>query len=148
MLVCAEFTGKNATRTQRPSPLGERYGGLDEGLSRFRGEKWAPVAGAAFFGSVAGSWVGGTVGPVAIGPSRLRRPVATSSLLGGAWGGVAAAGAGAVVGWLVWREDPRSALVLQLPLCVGAAVGVLTGLCAGRAVSPAEPGAAPDRGGR
>ena len=118
------------------------YGGLDEGLSRFKDEWWSPIAMAAYFGSVAGSWAGGAVGPAAVGPTRRRHPILTSSLLGGAAGGTLAAAVGAAVGWLVWRDEPRSSHVFELPMYVGAVLGVLAGLCAGRSISRAGSSAA------
>ena len=45
------------------------YGGLDEGLTYFKNEWWSPIAMAAYFGSVAASWVGGIVGPIFVGPT-------------------------------------------------------------------------------
>ena len=123
------------------------YGSLDEGLLRFKGEAWAPVAAAAYFGSVAGCWAGGTVGPAAVGPTRRRFPGVGSSLIGGALGGVLAAVVGAAAGWVVWRDAPQAVLVLQLPMCLGVPLGVAAGWVGGRLVSRAEPGRAPDTAG-
>jgi hypothetical protein len=117
---------------------------LDEGLSRFKGESWAPVAMAAYFGSVVGSWAGGTVGPAAVGPTRRRYPVVGSSLIGGAVGGVLAAAVGAAAGWAVWRDSPQAALVLQLPMYLGVFLGVVAGWVGGQVVSRAEPVAGAD----
>jgi hypothetical protein len=122
--------------------LAAGYGGLDRGLSLFKDEWWAPIAFAAYFGSVAGSWAGGAVAPVALGPSRLRLPVVASSLAGGAAGGLLAAAPGALAGWLVWRESPQSMLVVQLPLILGVPLGLLAGWVAGRTATEAQPVAA------
>jgi len=112
------------------------YGGLDEGLTYFKNEWWSPIAMAAYFGSVAASWVGGIVGPIFVGPTRRRNVVLTSSLLSGAGGALLAAPLAAAVGWQVWQAEPRSPLFLELTICIGAVAGVFTGLLAGRHVSP------------
>lgn len=113
------------------------YGGLDEGLSRLKDESWAPVAMAAYFGAVTGCWVGGTVGPVTIGPCRRHRPVLYSSLLGGVMGGALATAAGAAVGW-VWQDEARSDLGVEPAMYVGVGVGIIAGRRAGRVISSAE----------
>ena len=115
------------------------YGGLDRGLSLFKDEWWAPIGFAAYFGSVAGGWVGGTVGPAGLGPSRSRRPVLGSSLLGGASGVVLGAAAGAAVGWLVQPGSPQPSPAVRLSLGLGALVGILTGWLAGRSLTCAPP---------
>ncbi|MBN9522286.1 hypothetical protein J0H58_27835 [bacterium] len=122
--------------------LAAGYGGLDEGLSRLKDEAWAPLAMAAYFGSVAGSWAGGTVGPMAVGPTRRRYPVVGSSLIGGGLGGVLAAAVGAAAGWAVWRGAPKSPLVLLIPMSLGVPLGVAAGWVAGRAVGRGGPDAA------
>ena len=109
-------------------------------MSRFKGVAWAPIAMAAYFGSVAGSWAGGTIGPVAVGPTRRRNAVVGSSLIGGMLGGVLAAVVGAVAGWAVWREAPRSELVVLLPMYFGVPIGIVTGWVSGRVLSRAEYG--------
>lgn len=111
------------------------YGGLDEGLIQFKAEEWAPIGAAAYFGSVSGSWAGSTVGPAALGPTQRRRPVLTSSLIGAIAGGVLAAAVGATIGWAVWQKDPKSQLVLTLPMGVGIALGASAGWFCGRAIS-------------
>ena len=117
--------------------LAAGYGGLERGLELFKGEKWVPIVGAAFFASTVASWVGGTVGPVVLGPSRYRSPVLGSSLLGGTSGAALAAVVGATGGWLVWVELawPVNAI---LPLGLGLLVGVLTGWLAGRLLTHHE----------
>jgi hypothetical protein len=108
------------------------YGGLDRGLTLFKDEWWARIAFAAYLGSLTGSWVGGTMGPVGLRPSRHRPSILVSSFLGGAAAAVLAAIVGALVGWMVWRESPGSMLIVQLPLILGVLLGVLAGWLAGR----------------
>ena len=108
------------------------YNGLDEGLSQFKGEWWAPICFAAYFASVTGSWFGGMVGPLTLGPTRYRRPVINSSFVGGAAGALFAAGVGARVGWLVGREPTGSMFAARLSLELGVPVGIVAGWVAGR----------------
>ncbi|AWM40868.1 hypothetical protein [Gemmata obscuriglobus] len=123
--------------------LAAGYGGLDTGLSRFKSEPWAPVAAAAYFGSVSGAWVGSAVGPVVVGASRRRRPVLTSSFLAAAVGGASAATGGAALGWLLWRGGAGLELALKATLWFGAAAGALAGVCAGWAVGHPRAGVYP-----
>ncbi|MDY3550968.1 hypothetical protein R5W24_000037 [Gemmata sp. JC717] len=123
--------------------LAAGYGGLDTGLSRFKSEPWAPVAMAAYFGFVSGAWVGGAVGPVAVGASRRRRPVLTSSFLAAMVGGASAATGGAALGWLLWRGGAGVELVLKTTLWFGAVAGALAGVCVGWAVGHPRAGVYP-----
>jgi hypothetical protein len=113
------------------------YGSLDRGLAEVRDEPWAPIAVCAFFASYAGTWVGSTVGPFCLGPTRRRRPVLLSSL-GGAIGGAFLAaifGASAGLGWLVLVASPPTPRAVLLFMSHGGVLGVVAGWLAGWCLS-------------
>ena len=111
------------------------YGVLDRALANLKGEWWSPIAFAGYFASVPAGWVGGIVGPAVLGPGRFRRPVPTDVLLGGMLGSGIATLVGTVAGWAIWREDPRSLLVVWVPMGLGVVVGATAGWIAGRFVT-------------
>jgi hypothetical protein len=108
------------------------YGGLDRALNEMRNEPWIEIAFAGYFGAAIGSWTGGTIGPLTLGPCRLQRPILTSSFLGGMAGAVLAAASGCLIGWLGWEPTPNTTLLLQPPCIFGIVLGALTGCAAGR----------------
>jgi hypothetical protein len=111
------------------------YGDLDRGLDRLKGEWWAIFVIPGYLVSTVGAWAGSVAGPFALGPTRLQKPVLTSSALGSAAGTVYTAVVGTIAAWVTWQNNPRSEWIALFPLALSLPLGILAGGLVGRMLS-------------
>jgi hypothetical protein len=112
------------------------YGDISRASEIVMRKPWGQYAVSALMVSMLGSFVGGFVGPLSIGPasSRVRRPVLLSSLFGAAFGAAIGTVAACATEWISQRCAPRSMLGMWMGLGVSLPVGLLGGWLGGRAV--------------
>ena len=111
------------------------YGDMDAALQKMPEESFAGIVFGTICAGAAGCWIGASVTPVVIEDSPIRRPVLTSSLLGGTIAGVISTGFGFWLAHLIHDEDPKSHWVIFLPATNGVLLGIVVGWRLGRRLS-------------
>jgi hypothetical protein len=113
-------------------------GSLERALRQQKHEPWGVVLSVTFMATAVASFLGGLIGPLALGAAgRMRRPVLSSSAWGGASGAVLGVAVGLLAGWASWEYAPRTLLCLLLPLGLSVPAGLLGGWLGGRVIARA-----------
>jgi hypothetical protein len=115
------------------------YGGFDKALQEMKPSRWLWAALAGYYVSVPASFIGGLVGPLALGSlsTRVRQPVVSSSACGAGISAALGIIVGPWTGWFLWEYDPTSLVYIGVALGLSLPVGFLGGWLGGRALAAA-----------
>jgi hypothetical protein len=115
------------------------HGSFDKALEVMKLNPWNQTAFASCLTSMAASFFGGLIGPLALGSlsTGARPPLLRNSALGGGLGAGLGAIVGAVTGWLFWEHDPRSTSWMWVAVGLSLPIGVIGGWLGGRGAGAA-----------
>jgi hypothetical protein len=112
------------------------HGSLDRALEKQKRDPQSFLLVISYLAATPASFLGGLVGPLALGVAgRKRRLVLSSSAWGGAMGTVLSLAMGLPGAWVGWEYAPRTPLFLLLPLILGVPAGLLGGWLGGRVIA-------------
>lgn len=110
--------------------------GFDANPGRVRITMWGTMLFAAYFSSAVASFLGGFLGPLAMGRSpRVSRPILLSSAFGAAIATLTSVPVGLFIGWWYSLNASHSLSMVFVAMACGGIIGIGAGIIAGRLVA-------------
>jgi hypothetical protein len=107
----------------------------DMPLDGLKDKPWSPYVIPAILASSFAAWVGSTITPVLVGPTRFARPVFASAAVGALAAAAWMTLVGTFVGRIIWQFDPTSPWLLTFPLALSVPLGLLCGWVVARMIA-------------